>query len=405
MGRPFSFRLQAGGQDAIASGIFGEVQPTVGPAEHGVDGVRWLVRGDADAGGELNKDGVRGKAVRNRQLDVGNVDTHALGYDKGGFRGGVRQQCSELFPAPTAENIDATDGVLHALDYGKQGRIADGMTEPVVDRFEVVEIDHENRKRTAASSRGVQLFFAGTEESASVVEASERVGSGCIFQLDGEVGGRKPEETECQAKSYRDIQGEGCQREGTRQMPAREQTSGCAEAADDIAGSKQEQQRSAEKTGTAKLLPRCSREQPSSLTALGRDSETNYGNAERARGVAAYVEDVDGGHDCQQSDAEGRERMAVRGELQHGDVEEKEAEQETDVRGKNVEDGRRCAHNQQQSPKRACGDRSAEPAKAIQAAVGKAHDEQAEAPEAEHYGSENENGARIHSGSPLQSRP
>ncbi len=59
------------------------------------------------------------------------------------------------------------------------------MTEPVVDRFEVVDVDHQERQIVTVSRRFANLGRAALVETAPIEHARQRIGRGERAQLDG----------------------------------------------------------------------------------------------------------------------------------------------------------------------------------------------------------------------------
>ena len=73
----------------------------------------------------------------------------ALGDAVGLLGGGVRQQAAELLAADAEQEIGRPDAGVHQADEARQHVVAAGMTEAVVERLEMVEVEEQQAQRRA----------------------------------------------------------------------------------------------------------------------------------------------------------------------------------------------------------------------------------------------------------------
>jgi hypothetical protein len=67
--------------------------------------------------------------------------------DDFGHRKIARHDRGEFLPTEPADDIVRAHAAVQELCEDAQGGIADGMSEPIVDRLEVMEIEHHQRHR------------------------------------------------------------------------------------------------------------------------------------------------------------------------------------------------------------------------------------------------------------------
>src|SRR6266404_472287 len=97
---------------------------------------------------------------------------------KGAVNGGFGQQQSELVAAITRGRVYGT--AMQAEDSGDAAErlAADKMAVSVIDDFEVVEIEEQQRERPAGASRADRFRAKGLHQAAIVGQTGERIGAG-----------------------------------------------------------------------------------------------------------------------------------------------------------------------------------------------------------------------------------
>ncbi len=86
------------------------------------------------------------------------------------------EQDAEFVTAETSDQVGRPYDAAQAIGGDAQQCVARGMSEGVVDVFEVVEVDEEHRRHTVASLRPAQRAGESLVEDGAVREAGERVG-------------------------------------------------------------------------------------------------------------------------------------------------------------------------------------------------------------------------------------
>jgi len=128
---------------------------------------------------------------RDTEWAIGAVDAHTLDslayrFSHGGglSEGRRRQQHGKLFTTIARKNtMVRTQQFRQPSSHGTQAVITDNVTMVVVEMFEVINIDHQNRKTHTpvayAIPQGEQLLI----EPTTIGDARERIGDDKIFQL------------------------------------------------------------------------------------------------------------------------------------------------------------------------------------------------------------------------------
>jgi hypothetical protein len=80
-----------------------------------------------------------------------------FGYATSACQRRVGQQDEKLFAAITALRVAAAKNRLHALPHMREHRIAAEMSTAVVDRLEMIEIQHHERKRAMRAAGPAQF--------------------------------------------------------------------------------------------------------------------------------------------------------------------------------------------------------------------------------------------------------
>ena len=153
-------RLDRGHFDAVAAVVLGAIEGVVGlRQQHGEVGDGVLTDHDADTHRAFDRPAV--DLARGR----GEASTDLFGDDLRPLARGVDQQCGEFLAAETAEQVHATDAARRHVGKNLQHAVADGVAEPVVDRFEMVEIEQHHRGRLRIVRLPGQLGFAVLQEA------------------------------------------------------------------------------------------------------------------------------------------------------------------------------------------------------------------------------------------------
>ena len=77
-------------------------------------------------------------------------------------------------------------GLRAATSRRASGLIAGGVAEPIVDRLEVVEIEHQHRERLAGAAAALDLSLQRLVDRAPVEQSSEAVVARAVPELGGE---------------------------------------------------------------------------------------------------------------------------------------------------------------------------------------------------------------------------
>ena len=102
------------------------------------------------------------------------------------LRAGVRQQAAELLAADAEQEIGRPDAGIHQTDEAGQHVVAAGVSEAVVQRLEMVEIEEQQRQRRAFVAVALQQPLAARHEGAAVERAGQRIGLrlGALLELE-----------------------------------------------------------------------------------------------------------------------------------------------------------------------------------------------------------------------------
>ncbi|MNP01980.1 hypothetical protein D3C76_938130 [compost metagenome] len=88
----------------------------------------------------------------------------------------ARAQDHELLSAQTTEHIGAAQTLTDALAQAAQHMIAHRMTKLVVDAFEVIDIQHDDRQVLIVALSALKLDLQTLLEIAPVMDTGQRVG-------------------------------------------------------------------------------------------------------------------------------------------------------------------------------------------------------------------------------------
>jgi hypothetical protein len=96
---------------------------------------------------------------------------------------GLREHDQKLLASPTAHDVGATDGARDLRNDGDEDVIARQVPVLVVHRLEVIEIQHQDGKRWAASTRARQFRVELSHDVSSVECGREWVRERQAFEL------------------------------------------------------------------------------------------------------------------------------------------------------------------------------------------------------------------------------
>jgi hypothetical protein len=99
-----------------------------------------------------------------------------LGERAGNRRACFRQQPDEFLAADAPDQVLAADLPPCELGNSDQHRVAHLMAETVVDRLEMVDVEHHERQRTAVPIAHAQKAVEPLEGRAAAGKARQRVG-------------------------------------------------------------------------------------------------------------------------------------------------------------------------------------------------------------------------------------
>jgi hypothetical protein len=145
---------------------FGAVQGEIGITQHVVSPLVRQERSDADAHGH---DDVRPLHSERRAERVQN----AIG-DLSCICHLVVDQHGELVAAEARDRIRRAEAVAQPRGNLDEKPVTGGVTEPVVDGLEIVEIDEQDRRRRSSAKRALQGVLDAVTEQDPVRQVGER---------------------------------------------------------------------------------------------------------------------------------------------------------------------------------------------------------------------------------------
>lgn len=158
-------------QSVSASGL-GFVEALIGPAGEVVEAFPVGMLRAAEAAGH-------GKSVRVRKERGAGYERAQLFPDCGELlRVRLRQDDQKLLPAPAAEDVVGADTVSDPVRDFAQNGVADIVSVGVVDRFEMVDIEHDDRKRGSGAGGQIVNVFQKFLAMTSVEDPGQFVGLG-----------------------------------------------------------------------------------------------------------------------------------------------------------------------------------------------------------------------------------
>lgn len=181
---------QGGGADAVAAVGFGGVQGGVGGVQKLTRSESGCVQDRGNTAADGSEEAGSGHGFE-RCGGAGDLDeaAHALGDEKRGFVGGLREKENELLAAVAGgEVVFAAQRLTHESGDALDDLIAVEMALGVVDDFEVVDVDDDGRQRlVVASGLPPEQVEVAVEESA-IGQLGEGVVRGTAVELDVERG-------------------------------------------------------------------------------------------------------------------------------------------------------------------------------------------------------------------------
>ena len=102
-------------------------------------------------------------------------------------RAGARRQGDQLLPAMPGEVVPLPQRAAQRGRRRLQHEVPAGMTVPVVDRLEMIQVEQHQRAGPAFPAQARRLRHGEADEAPAIGDAEERVGGGQPVQLP--VGG------------------------------------------------------------------------------------------------------------------------------------------------------------------------------------------------------------------------
>jgi len=154
----------------IPASPFCAVERLVGPLDNTLGSIAFEKTGDAQGSGGVGHTGLK--------LELESLDplSDCLGDPSGVGKGTIGEKNRHfLAPIASTEVTLSQDDLLDRLGAGNQDSVAADVEVRVVDRLEVVEVDHHKGELVGGESGFVQLGFKAVVEAASVVQPGQRV--------------------------------------------------------------------------------------------------------------------------------------------------------------------------------------------------------------------------------------
>lgn len=189
--------------------FLGYVHGGVGAAHHGFPTALGGVElGYAGADGELDGSTFEG----HHQCFDGLADALRGNDASGGGR--FRQQDGELFATGPCNEVILAQHCLYLTNQGLQGAVSGRMPAGVVEKLEVVNVEHDHAQSAAVAYAARGLAEGGFLHGSAVQGSGKRIGARLLGQHPAELGHQEPEAAHDHAGGE-----EGC--EGERIEPAR----------------------------------------------------------------------------------------------------------------------------------------------------------------------------------------
>ena len=116
-----------------------------------------------------------------RRLPVSITSLHdalaqTLGQQVGAREIGFGQQEDEFLAAVASRNVDIPQALFAAAGYRNQNMVSRDVAVGVVDAFEMVKVDQDNRQGGPVTPGALELAPGGFEEIAAVVQPGQGIG-------------------------------------------------------------------------------------------------------------------------------------------------------------------------------------------------------------------------------------
>jgi len=161
--------------DAVFPAVFGGQESRIGVVHEVSRGQEGRIEIQSDA------DGGMGKFFSGAERGIGNLSVEPLGDDVGFFDGGAGEYDGEFIAAIAGGDIGFTDALGDLFGDMEEGGVAGEVTEVIVDDFEVVHVNHQERKGRAVASGAEDFTVEDGEEAAVVEESGQAVGLGLFL--------------------------------------------------------------------------------------------------------------------------------------------------------------------------------------------------------------------------------
>ena len=174
-------RGEGGGDDldAIASVVFGETKGVVGGLEQSAQ-IGGMFGEACDTDGEGEMEGVFFCFV-GREAQGGDVLSQAICKTQGSRGIGFFEQDSEFFSAVSGSGIGFANDLCDGIAKLKEDFIADEMAVGIVDLFEVIEVEHQDRKGALVTAGSLEGGVGAFHEGTVIVESGQSVSDGEVF--------------------------------------------------------------------------------------------------------------------------------------------------------------------------------------------------------------------------------
>jgi len=116
-------------------------------------------------------------------LGIRHDGTESLRYIEGLCPVRFNDDCGKLLSAGAAKDVHAAQSFIHQARDDLQNKIASPVPPCVVDRFEVVDIDHQQRERTVETDCASQFALRQINEVAAIEEPGQVVCLGLKLRL------------------------------------------------------------------------------------------------------------------------------------------------------------------------------------------------------------------------------
>jgi len=158
----------------VAPVVLGEIELLICRLEQVGGGHRHITcgAGNADADGEFHRGRFEAKYV------VRDGFAYPLGNSRATLKGCFHQDQHKLFPPVTGEEVFLANGIANDIGEFPENEVPTEMAERIVDRLELVDIEHEDRKRSGVSLGADDFAFEEFRQVALVMNPRETIEDG-----------------------------------------------------------------------------------------------------------------------------------------------------------------------------------------------------------------------------------